>query len=172
MTIHLLRWCTKNDFIQGYEVCPPGETRLNVPSPKPHSVVSLRGESLKTVLNFEYVVSRAQCDGACAAHLKHCTEVAVERFTSLWCIWKNASSPSFDVLEAVKTRRWRWPGHILRMNEDRFMRRTQIATSQQCPPYDPGSILTELHRPTVECLATFAAEPHQFRAEWRRAERD
>ena len=42
------------------------------------STVSLRGESLEAVVNFEY-------PGACAADVKHHTDDAVSRFTSLWC---------------------------------------------------------------------------------------
>ena len=129
-------------------------------------------------LNFEYLGSWMQGDSACAADLKHRTDVVVGRFSSLWCIWKDAgfphrmmarlykvgvqstnvwmsgtnawmsavitghsahkaaSSPSFDIMEAIKTHWWRWLGHILRMSEDRHVRPARLATSPQCPLYD------------------------------------
>ena len=39
----------------------------------------------------------------------------------------------------------------------------------QRPPYDPDSLLANNDRPIEECLVNFAAERHQFRAEWRGA---
>ena len=37
------------------------------------------------------------------------------------------SSPSFDIMEAARTSRRRWLGHILWMSDDRLVRRTQLA---------------------------------------------
>lgn len=70
------------------------------------------------------------------------------------------------VSSAVKKRRRRWLGHILRMNEARLVRRALLATSQQRPPFNPSSLWAKLDLPIAECLANFAAEPYQFRAEW------
>ena len=42
-----------------------------------------------------------------------------------------ATTPSYDLLKAVRTRRHQWLGHILRMPSDRLLRRAVLALGQQ-----------------------------------------
>ena len=53
--------------------------------------------------------------------------------------------------------------------EDRLDRCSQLATSSQLPSYEPGSVQADFDRPIAECLADFAAEPDEYRAERRSA---
>ena len=41
-----------------------------------------------------------------------------------------ATTPSYDLLKAVRTRRHQWLGHILRMPSDRLLRRAVLALGQ------------------------------------------
>ena len=60
-----------------------------------------------------------------------------------------ATTPSYDLLKAVWTRRHQWLGHILRMPSDRLLRRAVLALGQQTrPPYQPGSLLMDTPPPT------------------------
>ena len=48
------------------------------------------------------------------------------------------TKPSYDLLNAVRTRRHQWLGHILQMPTDRLVRRAMLALGQQTgPPYEP-----------------------------------
>ena len=59
-----------------------------------------------------------------------------------------ATTPSYDLLKAVWTRRHQWLGHILRMPSDRLLRRAVLALGQQTrPPYQPGSLLMDTPPP-------------------------
>lgn len=87
--------------------------------------------------------------------------------------WANreASSLSFDAVEAAKTHKWESLGHILKMSEDRLVRRALLATSKQGSSYDPGSLTADLEHPVARCLADFAAERDESRAGIPNAER-
>ena len=66
---------------------------------------------------------------------------------------EEATTPSYDLLMAVRTRRLHWLGHILRMPADRLVRRAVLALGQRDgPPYQPGSILMDTPLPLTELL--------------------
>ena len=65
-----------------------------------------------------------------------------------------ARKPSFDLVSALRVRRLRWLGHVLRMDDRRLVKRVLMATEQ---PYQKGSIFSYApsHDTTVE-LETLA----------------
>ena len=64
-----------------------------------------------------------------------------------------ATTPSCDLLKAVRTRRHQWLGHILRMPSDRLLRRAVLALGQQTgPPYQPGSLFMDTPLPVPELI--------------------
>ena len=52
-----------------------------------------------------------------------------------------ATDPSFDLVRALRQRRMRWLGHIMRMPEERLLRRTVLMHAGDGPPYPSGSLL-------------------------------
>ena len=60
-----------------------------------------------------------------------------------------ARYPSVDLVSALRVRRLRWLGHVLRMDDSRLVKRVFMATEQ---PYKKGSIFTDApeHTTTVE----------------------
>ena len=75
---------------------------------------------------------------------------------------EEATTPSYDDLPtAVRTRRHQWLGHILRMPDDRLVRRVVLALGQRAgPPYQPGSILMDTPFPLDELLLRAAEDGH------------
>ena len=66
---------------------------------------------------------------------------------------EEATTPSYDLLTAVPTRRHHWLGHILRMPAGRLVGRAVLALGQRDgPPYQPGSILMDTPLPLTELL--------------------
>ena len=66
---------------------------------------------------------------------------------------EEATTPSYDLLTAVRTRRHQWLGHILRMPANRLVRRAVLALGQRAgPPYQPGSILMDAPFPPDELV--------------------
>ena len=65
-----------------------------------------------------------------------------------------AVEPSFDLVRAVRQRRKRWLGHILRMPEHRLLRRTVCSLAVNAPPYPPGSLFMDCDRPLHELITT------------------
>ena len=66
---------------------------------------------------------------------------------------EEATTPSYDLLTAVRTRRHQWLGHILRMPANRLVRRAVLALGQRAgPPYQPGSILMDAPFPLDELV--------------------
>ena len=66
---------------------------------------------------------------------------------------KEATTPSYDLLTAVRTRRHQWLGHILRMPADCLVRRAVLALAQRAgPPYQPGSLLMDTPFPLDELV--------------------
>ncbi len=61
-----------------------------------------------------------------------------------------ATTPSYDLLKAVWTRRHQWLGHILRMPSDHLLRRAVLALGG--PPYQPGSLLMDTPLPVPELI--------------------
>ena len=66
-----------------------------------------------------------------------------------------ATEPSFNLVRAVRQRRMRWLGHILRMPRDRLLRRAVTCLTLEGPPFPSGSILMDVHDeiPDVVALA-------------------
>ena len=59
-----------------------------------------------------------------------------------------ATHPSYDLLAAIRLRRHRWLGHILRMPPERLLHRAVRALGQRGgPPYQPGSLLMDATLP-------------------------
>ena len=54
-----------------------------------------------------------------------------------------ATEPTFDLVKALRQRRMRWLGHILRMPEDRLLRRAVAELAGDGPPYPSGSLLMD-----------------------------
>ena len=74
---------------------------------------------------------------------------------------EEATTPSSDLLTAVRTRRHHWLGHILRMPADRLVRWAVLALGQRDgPPYQPGSILIDTPLPLTELL--YFSEPRRW----------
>ena len=68
-----------------------------------------------------------------------------------------ATTPSYDLLTAVRTRRHQWLGHILRMPGDRLVRRAVMALGQRAgPPYQRGSLLMDTPFPLDELVLRVA----------------
>ena len=55
-----------------------------------------------------------------------------------------ATEPTFDLVKALRQRRLRWLGHIMRMPEDRLLRRAVAELAGDGPPYPPGSLLMDV----------------------------
>ena len=60
-----------------------------------------------------------------------------------------ATTPSYDLLKAVRTRRHQWLGYILRMPSDRLLRRAVLALGQQT---GPSSLLMDTPLPLPELI--------------------
>ena len=74
---------------------------------------------------------------------------------------EEATTPSYDLLTAVRTRRHQWLGHILRMPANRLVRRAVLALGQRAgPPYQPGSILMDAPFPLDELVLRAAEDGH------------
>ena len=56
-----------------------------------------------------------------------------------------ATEPSFNIVKALRQRRLRYLGHIMRMPTDRLVRQTVAAIAGNGPPYPPGSILMDCY---------------------------
>ena len=64
-----------------------------------------------------------------------------------------ATTPSYVLLKAMRTRRHQWLGHILRMPSDRLLRCAVLALGQQTgPPYQPGSLLMDKPLPLPQLI--------------------
>ena len=65
-----------------------------------------------------------------------------------------ATTPSFNLVKSLQRRRLRWLGHILRMPEDRLLRRFVIGISSGGPPYKPGSLLMDINLSIDELIVS------------------
>ena len=61
---------------------------------------------------------------------------------------EEAVSPTYDLVLAVRKRRMRWLGHILRMPDNRLVKQTVRGIASDGPPYPSGSLL-------MDCTARF-----------------
>jgi len=76
---------------------------------------------------------------------------------------EEAVDPSFDLVSAIKLRRLRWLGHILRMPDDRLLRKVVCSLASSGPPYPDGSIFMDCSLP-LDQLVLESTD----RAAWRR----
>ena len=58
---------------------------------------------------------------------------------------EEATEPTLDLVRALRQRRIRWLGHIMRMPEDRLLRRTVAGVAENGPPYPSGSLLMDFN---------------------------
>ena len=58
-------------------------------------------------------------------------------------IHEEARTPTFDVVDSIKARRWEYLGHILRMDQNRALRRFVTELSPESAPYKQGSLMSE-----------------------------
>ena len=188
---------------------------------KQRAHVMLDGNKLENVYSFEYLGSRAQCDGDDEADVRHRMAIAQSVFSSLFHIWKDhrlprsmklrlyrlavcstiahaceawslttrvqqiingfnsrclhvitgqhyrvtATHPVFDLVLALRRRRLRYLGHILRMDRNRLVRRTLFAYVRGGGANTPeGSLLQDCHGRLIEDLVVEAAD----RSAWTR----
>ena len=75
---------------------------------------------------------------------------------------ETASNPEFDLVKAIRKRRLRYLGHILRMDSQRLVRRTLLAYVNPVPP--PGSLLDDCKGKSIASLVQLAAD----RKKWNR----
>jgi len=64
-----------------------------------------------------------------------------------------AVSPSYNLVAAVRRRRMRWLGHILRMPDERLLPQTIRGIASDGPPYPTGSILMDCRADLAELQA-------------------
>ena len=79
-------------------------------------------------------------------------------------IHDEARQPSFHVVNYVLERRRSYLGHILRMEEDRALRRFLLELSPSEKPFIPGSLLADTSYDTVEEIVNAAADRDTWRA--------
>ena len=75
---------------------------------------------------------------------------------------ETATNPEFDLVKAIRKRRLRYLGHILRMDSQRLVRRTLLAYVNPVPP--PGSLLDDCKGKSIASLVQLAAD----RKKWNR----
>ena len=77
------------------------------------------------------------------------------------------AAPSFDIMiiKVLRTRRLRWLGHILRMDEDRLIRK---AVTSIVKPYPEGSILMDApdHDSMADLIAMAGDHGTENHQEW------
>jgi len=84
-------------------------------------------------------------------------------------IHEEAKHPTFDIIDFLLNQRWNYLGHILRMDEDRALRKFLLHLQPDQAPFVPGSLLDDTNFSSLD----EAIEAAQGRATWRklRAER-
>ena len=65
-----------------------------------------------------------------------------------------AIAPTADLLRAIRQRRMRWLGHILRMPENRLVRRAVVGLATNGRPYPSGCLLMDCDRPFEDVVST------------------
>ena len=78
-------------------------------------------------------------------------------------IHQEAKHPSYDIISAMLQRRWSYLGHILRMDEDRTVRRFLLELSPTSAPFPAGSLLEQMPFETVEEAVTVAHNRERWR---------
>ena len=73
-----------------------------------------------------------------------------------------ATAPEYDLLRAIRQRRLRYIGHILRMPESRVVRRSLVALAVGATVYPNGSLFMDCHAMYMDQLVALA----QRRGAW------
>ena len=76
-----------------------------------------------------------------------------------------AVTPTYNLLRAIRQRRHRYLGHILRMPTNRLVRETIGYIGSAGPPYEEGCILMDCNNQPFDQLVTLAAD----RKAWERS---
>ena len=84
-------------------------------------------------------------------------------------IHEEAKHPTFDIIDFLLNQRWNYLGHILRMDEDRALRKFLLHLQPDQAPFVPGSLLDDTNFSSLD----EAIQAAQDWATWRklRAER-
>ena len=78
-------------------------------------------------------------------------------------IHDEAKNPSFDIVKHVMKRRFEYLGHILRMDQDRTLKRLLLELSPEEAPFAQGSLLGETPFQTIAEMLEAAADRKKWR---------
>ena len=78
--------------------------------------------------------------------------------------YEEAKHPTFDVIDFLLNQRWNYLGHILRMDEDRALRKFLLHLQPDEAPFVPGSLLDDTNFSSLD----EAIQAAQDRATWRK----
>ena len=67
-------------------------------------------------------------------------------------IHDEAREPTYDAVERVYRQRWSYLGHLLRLDEDRVLRRYLLELSQKEAPFITDSLLTDTEFDDVQSM--------------------
>ena len=81
-------------------------------------------------------------------------------------IHEEARDPSSDTVEQVYRRRWSYLGHVLRLDDDRAVRRYLLELSPQESPFIPGSLLADTEFDNVVDMAQVAINRDQWKGSY------
>ena len=135
---------------------------------------------LDNVYSFEYLGGRLQCDGDDEDDVRYRMDIAQAAFASLPHLWMDhrlscnmklrlynlcicsteyrntAISPAYNLLLAVRQRRLRYLGHLLRLPRDSVVRQTLIAMTDGDNPnrYPEGSIFMDCQGSELKDIET------------------
>jgi hypothetical protein len=79
-------------------------------------------------------------------------------------IHEKAKHPTFDIIDFLLNQRWNYLGHILRMDEDRALRKFLLHLQPDQAPFVPGSLLDDTNFSSLD----EAIQAAQGRATWRK----
>ena len=75
-----------------------------------------------------------------------------------------ATAPAYDLVLAVRKRRLRYLGHVLRLPADRMVRRALLAHVMGCRQYPAGSLFSDCADVSLPQLVTMASDRAMWRA--------
>ena len=81
-------------------------------------------------------------------------------------IHKEAADPTFNIIDYVLQRRWRYLGHVLRLDKERSVRRYLLELSPREAPFIAGSLLSDTRFETVDDMIEAAANREQWQQTW------
>ena len=78
-------------------------------------------------------------------------------------IHQEAGSPTFDVVKHVMDIRWEYLGHILRLDQNRALRRFLLELSPREAPFTEGSLLSDTHFQSIDEMIEAAVDRERWR---------